>query len=233
MTSVRDPETAEKKYGGSDRRAHPHCSSLVIQRDISANMRRSVEACLEVGRGLTVLRAACDHGSFTARLDVLWIEPRVAQRFMATSRKFSNATTSSLLKAAGTQSKLFEMLVLDDEQLEELELTGQTGELKLDDVASMSQKELRAALRELRKEKTAVEKLPPDETLIVSWRCWAALTYRINTTPILASKDLAFCARSRASKSFAVVSSAVDSHCLLMSRSKMRMNSFACAATCS
>lgn len=158
----------------------------LIQRDISANMRRSVEACLEVGRGLTVLRAACDHGSFTARLDVLGIEPRVAQRFMATSRKFSNATTSSLLKAAGNPSKLLEMLILDDEQIEELELTGQTGNLKLDDIATMSVKELRAALRETREEKTAVEKvlsdknaamdklraqvkriekLPPDETL--------------------------------------------------------------------
>ena len=42
-----------------------------IQRDISANMRRSVEACLEVGRGLAVLKAACGHGNFVARLDVL------------------------------------------------------------------------------------------------------------------------------------------------------------------
>ena len=45
--------------------------------------------------------------------------------------------------------------MLDDEQIEELELTGQTGELSLDDVATMSVKELRAALREERSERQA------------------------------------------------------------------------------
>lgn len=131
----------------------------LIQRDISANMRRSVEACLQVGMGLCVLKAACPHGEFMSRLDVLGIEARVAQRFMQSANKFSNAASTPLLKAIGNQTKLFEMLVLDDEQIEELELTGQTGELKLDDVATMSVKELRAKLREARQEKTAVEKV--------------------------------------------------------------------------
>jgi len=81
---------------------------------------------------------------------------------MASAVKFSNTTTSSLLKAIGTESKLFEMLVLDDEQIEELELTGQTGELKLDDIAAMSVKELRAALREERAEKEVCAMLKGD-----------------------------------------------------------------------
>lgn len=136
----------------------------LIQRDIAANMRRSVEACLEVGRGLSVLKAACDHGNFVARLDVLGLDRSVAVRFMQAAAKFSNAATSQhLTKAIGTQSKLFEMLVLDDEQIEELELTGQTGELSLDDVATMSVKELRAAVREVRAEKAAVDKVLSDK----------------------------------------------------------------------
>jgi hypothetical protein len=134
----------------------------LIQRDISANMRRSIEACLEVGRGLVVLREACPHGQFTARLDVLGIEARVAQRFMSSARRFSNAASTPLLKAIGNQTKLFEMLVLDDEQIEELELNGQTGELSLDDVASMSVKELRSALRELRAEHDSAEQVRGD-----------------------------------------------------------------------
>ncbi|WP_246262223.1 hypothetical protein [Aromatoleum evansii] len=135
----------------------------LIQRDIAANMRRSVEACLEVGRGLTVLKSACPHGNFIARLDVLGIEQSVAQRFMQTARKFSNTASTQLLKAAGSQTKLFEMLVLDDEQIEELELTGQTGELSLDDVATMSVKELRTAVREMREQKKATERLLADK----------------------------------------------------------------------
>lgn len=135
----------------------------LIQRDIAANMRRSVEACLEVGRGLSVLKEACPHGQFMSRLDVLGIEPRVAQRFMQSAMKFSNASSTPLLKAAGNQTKLFEMLVLDDEQIDELALEGQTGELRLDDVATMSVKELRTKLRELRQKDEATQRLLQDK----------------------------------------------------------------------
>ncbi len=136
----------------------------LIQRDISANMRRSVEACLEVGRGLRVLKEACDHGDFMSRIDALGIDPSVGRRFMEAAIKFTKRATSHVLtSAAGNQSKLFEMLVLDDDQLEELELIGQTGELSLDDVATMSVKELRAALREARQEKAAVDKVLTDK----------------------------------------------------------------------
>lgn len=131
----------------------------LIQRDIASHMRRSVEACLEVGKGLRVLKEACSHGEFIARLDVLTLDRYVAARFMRAATKFSNVLSTAHLKVIGNQTKLFEMLVLDDEQLEELELTGQTGELSLDDVATMSVKELRAKLRESRCEKTAVEKV--------------------------------------------------------------------------
>jgi hypothetical protein len=125
----------------------------LIQRDISANMRRSVEACLEVGRGLAVLKTACAYGNFMARLDVLGIDARVAQKFMQSAKRFTNTPlTAHLTRAIGNQTKLFEMLVLDDDQLEELELTGQTGELRLDEIATMSVKELRTALREARAE---------------------------------------------------------------------------------
>lgn len=124
----------------------------LIQRDIAANMRRSVEACLEVGRGLTTLKTACGHGNFTARLDVLGIDDGVARKFMQAATKFSKRSTSSVLEAAGNQSKLFEMLVLDDEQIDELALTGETGDLKLDEIATMSVKELRSALRQAKED---------------------------------------------------------------------------------
>lgn len=131
----------------------------LIQRDIAANMRRSVEACLEMGRGLVVLKTACGHGNFVARLDVLGLDHSVAKRFMQSAYKFSNGAAPRLLKAAGNQSKLFELLVLDDEQIEEFELTGESGDLDLDDIARMSQKELRKALREARAEKEAADRL--------------------------------------------------------------------------
>ncbi|EMO4398148.1 hypothetical protein MKV28_006788, partial [Pseudomonas aeruginosa] len=136
----------------------------LIQRDIAANMRRSVEACLEVGRGLQVLKKACGHGEFADRLEVLGIDRHVAARFMQSAAKFASlGNNSTLTKAIGNQTKLFEMLVLDDEEIQELELTGQTGELSIDDVATMSVKELRKALREAREDKKALAQVNADK----------------------------------------------------------------------
>ncbi len=136
----------------------------LIQRDIAANMRRSVEACLEVGRALQVLKAATPHGEFIDRLDSLGLDRKVAVKFMTSAAKFASlGNNAALTKALGNQSKLFEMLVLDDEEIQELELTGQTGELSLDDVATMSVKELRKALREAREDKTAQARVMADK----------------------------------------------------------------------
>lgn len=131
----------------------------LIQRDIAANMRRSVEAVLQVGQGLCVLKEACKHGDFLPRLEGLGFEQRLARRLMQAAARFSNRASTPVLKAAGSQTKLLEMLVLDDEQIEELELTGQTGELDLDDVARMSVKELRQALRDAKADKLADKQL--------------------------------------------------------------------------
>lgn len=123
----------------------------LIQRDIAANMRRSVEACLEVGRGLTALKAACEHGEFGMRLGVLGIEDRVSRRFMLAAAKFSNrALAPDLTKAIGTQSKLFELLVLEDDEVEELAAGGEVRGLDADDIAGMTRNELRAALKDAR-----------------------------------------------------------------------------------
>lgn len=173
---INNPDVDEAKFGGAMlamREQHASVVSLanqigyqlpgggvdadLIQRDISANMRRSVEACLEVGRGLCVLKEICLHGEFMSRLEVLQIETRVAQRFMLAVTKFSKAATSPLLKAAKNQSKLFELLVLEDDEIKELEGGGSVSGLTLDDVETMGVRELRAALRESRKEKVAVE----------------------------------------------------------------------------
>ncbi|MDR2259554.1 MAG: hypothetical protein LBE06_01185, partial [Azoarcus sp.] len=40
----------------------------LIQRDIAANMRRSVESVLDIGRGLLVLKSLCGHGDFQERI---------------------------------------------------------------------------------------------------------------------------------------------------------------------
>ena len=93
----------------------------LICRDIVSNMRRSVESVLEIGKALLVLKSACGHGDFMKRLDGLGMEYRLSARFMQAALKFSNvSSTTYLLPKVGGQTKLLELLVLDDEQIEEL-----------------------------------------------------------------------------------------------------------------
>ncbi|MDR0673324.1 MAG: hypothetical protein LBF93_06640 [Zoogloeaceae bacterium] len=136
----------------------------LIERDIVANMRRSVDAVLETGKGLLVLKASCERGDFERRMNSLGISERLGQRFMQSAIKFSKASTSTLLPKIETASKLFELLVLDDEEIVELAVTGQTGDLELDDVDRMSVSELRRAIRAERERGKATQARLNDTT---------------------------------------------------------------------
>ena len=119
-------------------------------------------AIFELGGYLLLLKEGCAHGEFLAALDRLGVTPRSAQRYMSMCQRFANTTTSSHLEKLGF-SKMAELLPLDDDQVDDLVDEGQTGELSLDDVARMSVKQLRAAVRKERaeaaKQKNQVERL--------------------------------------------------------------------------
>ena len=135
----------------------------LIQRDIAANMRRSVEACLEVGRGLCALKEACEHGEFGKRLQVLGIDGPVASRFILAASRFSNLPlAANLTKAIGTQSKLFELMVLDADEVQELAAGGEVRGLDTDDIAGMTRNELRAALKASRDQLAAKDRVLAD-----------------------------------------------------------------------
>ena len=125
-------------------------------------IRRIGMAVFELGAYLLLLKESCAHGQFMPVLTRLKLEERAARQYMQVTRRFSNRQTSADLNALGI-SKLTEMLVLDDEQLEDLTELGQTGELALDDVSGMSVRQLREAVRKERqealKQKNQVERL--------------------------------------------------------------------------
>lgn len=110
-------------------------------------IRRINMSVFELGAYLLLLRSECPHGDFMARLERLDLEPRVAQRYMQITQRFApNASAPTYLMGL-SKGKLAEMLVLDDEQIDELALTGKTGELAADDLATMSVRELRESCR--------------------------------------------------------------------------------------
>lgn len=131
----------------------------VLENSARDAIRRIGAGIFELGGYLLLLKEACRHGEFLPALERLNLEPRAAQQYMVVTRRFANANSSShLIEGAGIK-KLVELIALDDEQLGELTELGATGELALDDVARMSVKELRQAVRGMRGEAAATAQL--------------------------------------------------------------------------
>ena len=130
-----------------------------LEDEIRFYQRRSVEAVLELGKRLLILKELTPHGEFKQRIELLDINYTMATRFMASTLKFSKVASAQLLAAAGTQSKLLELLVLDNDEIDALESGESVRGITLDDVDTMSAKELRAALREAKDDIEAKERL--------------------------------------------------------------------------
>lgn len=119
-----------------------------LEDEIRFYQQRTVEACLELGKRLLILKEMTPHGEFKQRTEMLNISYRTANRFMTTALRFSKSDNLSLLKAAGNQSKLLELLVLDDEEITELSNGGSVNDITLDEIDRMTASELRKKLRE-------------------------------------------------------------------------------------
>lgn len=121
--------------------------------------RRTVEACVELGVRLLILKEITPYGDFTQRIGLLGVSERTARRFMGLALKLSKVDSKSLAMAVGTQAKLLELVTLDDEEIGALAEGGSVRGLTLDDVSTMSVTELRSALREEREQRASQARL--------------------------------------------------------------------------
>lgn len=135
-----------------------------LEDEIRFYQRRTVEACLELGKRLLLLKELTPHGEFTQRVELLGIGERMARKFMSATLKFSKRHSNAVLHAAGSQSKLLELVVLDDGEIEALENGGAVGDITLDTIEAMSVSELKKALREAQGDLGAREKVLADKT---------------------------------------------------------------------
>lgn len=152
---------------------------------VEYRQRRSVEDILEMGRGLLLIKEQTAHGEFQEQIATRGFNYRTAARLMTVALKFSKSDTVSLLKAAGTQAKVLELAVLDDEDLQALESGDSVAGITVDDVERMSASQLRAALRESRADADAkdqrINKLSEDlnkesEKTLKAQRRWKSAT---------------------------------------------------------
>lgn len=127
-----------------------------LEDEIRFYQRRTVEAILETGKRLLVLRELTPRGEFDDRLELLGFSRRTAYRFMQAATKTAKSANLALLSTQVKSASAFlELVTHDDDVLENL--------AEMDDVERMSASELRIALREAREEKGAVEKVLADK----------------------------------------------------------------------
>lgn len=130
-------------------------------------MAQSAEAMLEAGKRLVILKENEPHGDFTNILENdLGLAPQVARRMMQASVKFlgngGDQPKRSALSVLG-KAKLYELMVLDDEELDALADGGTVAGATLDDIDRMTSRELKAALREARETNAAQQRVLADK----------------------------------------------------------------------
>jgi len=119
-----------------------------LEEEIRFYQRRSVEAVLETGKRLLLLKEISGHGEFMSSLERLGVGQSLANKLMAATMKFSNSESTTILSLPNiNQGKLLELLVLDEGEIEALDQGDTVRGVKLDDIDCMSVSELRRALR--------------------------------------------------------------------------------------
>lgn len=119
-----------------------------LEDGIRLYQRRTIEDLFELGKRLLLLKEQTQHGEFISRVELLGFDKSLARKLMVATLKFSKVETSPLLKTVKSQSKLLELIVLDDNDIEIIEDGGSIGDVNLDSIETMSVRELKKALRD-------------------------------------------------------------------------------------
>lgn len=131
-----------------------------LEDEIRFYQRRTVEACLELGKRLLLLKEITPHGEFEPRLKLLGFGYDTANRFMKAAFKTSKSLNLRLLATqSDNTSKFLELITLDDEELAELTEGGSARGITLDSISTMSVTELRKALRDAKADTEAKDVL--------------------------------------------------------------------------
>lgn len=127
-----------------------------LEDEIRFYQRRTVEAILETGKRLLLLKEMTPHGEFKERVELLGFHIKTAQRFMlAAAKSTKNDKLSFLSTQVKSASAFLELVTHDDDVLENF--------AEMDDIERMSASEVRAALREAKAELGAKDKVLSDK----------------------------------------------------------------------
>lgn len=133
----------DEKFGGVE----PYQRDRVLA-EAAFFKRQAGQSCFELGKRLILLKEHEGHGKFLPALEALKISARAAQRCMVTAAKFGKYDTLTHLN----QSKLLEMSMLDDADLEQLDKGGTVAGLTFDKIDEMTVAELKTQLKKVEDE---------------------------------------------------------------------------------
>ncbi|SDM56760.1 hypothetical protein SAMN05428957_10865 [Oryzisolibacter propanilivorax] len=112
-----------------------------LEDEIRFYQRRTVEAILETGKRLLLLKEVSPHGEFQQRVELLGFSGPTARRFMQAAAKTSKSLKLSVLSTQVKNASAFlELVTHDDDVLENLQ--------EMDDIDRLSASQLRERLRQ-------------------------------------------------------------------------------------
>ena len=145
--AIREAELIQRYGDGKEFNRERVEGELIVLTDQVRN------AYLEIGKKLLFLKAHGKHGEFQKSLERIDIHPRTARNLMKVAKAFldehGNVKTATV--AVLPPVKLLALARLDDEELAELEDTGEIAGLTKGEIEGMKAKELEARIRDLKK----------------------------------------------------------------------------------
>ena len=126
---------------------------------IRNDLTTSANSMLSAGCRLLRLKEHEGHGRFMKALDEIGLEARTAQRLMNTAMKFvaDNGSVKYPRLLQQSVSKIYELALLDDDDLKDLDEGKSVAEIEVDEIDRMTVRDLRKKIRDAKKEREALE----------------------------------------------------------------------------
>ena len=127
---------------------------------LSSDLQTSATAMLSAGCRILRLKEHEPHGKFMKAVEDVGLGYKTAKRFMSCALRFIEADTGKVKYPQLVQqssTKIYDLVILDDDDLKALEEGSSVSNITLDDVDKLTTRELRKKLREAKEEKKALE----------------------------------------------------------------------------
>lgn len=136
---------------------YDYCAEVSALR---SEVATAAQMMLTIGCRLLRIKEHEPHGRFLGALDAIGLGNRSAQRFMSAALRFVSADTGKVKFPRLLQSsvsKIYELAMLDDEDLTALETGESVSDIQIDEIDKMTVRELRRKLRDGKADAKAME----------------------------------------------------------------------------